>query len=98
MQQDFQFIQLGDTRMESVLRQLLQEAAQLPVAQPEHVANGARIFVDDFIARMAFFNQYACSVYGTRARGWASLVGGRCKGIRSRGLGNENLADLYLDR
>ena len=97
VQQDFQFFRLGDTRMESVLRQLLQQAAQLAVAQPEHVATGARAFVDDFIARMAFFNQYACSVYG----GNESAVGqawweAACK-VFAAGLG-ANLADLYLDR
>lgn len=92
-----QDIGLGDTRLETVLRQLLQEAAALPAALPKDVAAGARAFVDDFMARMAFFNQYACSVYG----GSEAAVGyawweAACK-VFAAGLG-ANLADLYLDR
>lgn len=88
---------LGDTRIEAVLRQLVEEAARLPAAPSKDVAAGARAFVDDFMARMAFFNQYACSVYG----GSEAAVGyawweAACK-VFAAGLG-ANLADLYLDR
>lgn len=92
--QDFS---LGDARMETVLRQLVAEANRLPASQPKDVAAGARAFVDDFIARMAFFNQYACSVYGGSepavGQAWWEAA---CK-VFAAGLG-ANLADLYLDR
>lgn len=88
---------LGDTRIESVFSQLLADASHLPPSQPKDAAAGARAFVDDFIARMAFFNQYACSVYGgsepSVGQAWWEAA---CK-VFAAGLG-ANLADLYLDR
>lgn len=88
---------LGDARLHAVLQPLLAQAGQLPPGSAQERAAGGRAFVDDFIARMAFFNQYACSVYGGNEAAVAHAWWEAAVKVFAAGLG-ANLADLYLDR
>lgn len=95
-------LQLGDARVEAVLRDLLQAVAQLPAAgdHPERAkraALSAQYFIDDFVMRFAHFNRYAAPIYqGEDARllrEWTDAAGKTF--AASMGF---TLAVLFLDR
>lgn len=88
---------LNDPRTETLLRDLVRDSQVVARAEPADFAASARAFIQDFLARLDFFNHYARDVYGGNdahvMTEWRSAV----DKVFAASLG-ALLADLHLDR